>query len=180
MRGSRRGNEQSSGGARSRRRIRVLGLAALLAGCTATATPSPSVITPSSTRTEPGGATIQQPSVPGDLPVAPEGDRVDIAMPTFSDPTNITNPLFPVSQQASVLMVGRVEGKLFRTEVTLLPESRIIAWEGQEIEALISQYVAFLDGRSTEVAYDLMPRPMTGPCGTWARTCSTSGTERSP
>jgi len=76
-------------------------------------------------------------------------------MPTFSDPTNITNPLFPVSQQASVLMLGHVEGKPFRTEVTLLPETRIIEWEGQQVEVAVSQYCAFLDGRITEIAYDL-------------------------
>lgn len=28
---------------------------------------------------------------------APESERVDLVTPTFSDPTNITNPLFPVS-----------------------------------------------------------------------------------
>lgn len=51
------------------------------------------------------------------IPVAPESERVDLAMPTFSDPTNITNPLFPVSLQESVPMLGHVEGKTFRTEV---------------------------------------------------------------
>jgi hypothetical protein len=76
-------------------------------------------------------------------------------MPTFSDPTNITNPLFPVSQQASVLLLGRVDDQPFRTEVTLLPETRIIDWEGQQVEVVVSQYVAFLGGRITEVAYDL-------------------------
>jgi hypothetical protein len=75
-------------------------------------------------------------------------------MPTFSDPTNVTNPLFPVSLQESVLMLGHVEGKPFRTEVTLLPETRIIEWEGQRVETLVSQYNAFLDGRIEEVAYD--------------------------
>ena len=72
--------------------------------------------------------------------------RVDLAMPTFSDPTNITNPLFPVSSQDSVLMLGHVDGKPFRTEVTLLPETQIIEWEGRRVETLVSQYNAFLDG----------------------------------
>jgi len=76
-------------------------------------------------------------------------------MPTFSDPTNVTNPLFPVSKQDSVLMVGHVDGKPFRTEVTLLPETRIVEWQGQRIETLVSQYTAYLDGRIQEVAYDL-------------------------
>ena len=97
--------------------------------------------------------TIHQPIVEG-IRIAPESARVDLAMPTFSDPTNVSNPLFPVSQQASVLLLGRVDGQAFRTEVTLLPETRIIEWQGQLVEALVSQYVAFLDGRIHEVAYD--------------------------
>ena len=97
--------------------------------------------------------TIAQPVVE-DVRVAPESTRVDLAAPTFSDPTNVSNPLFPVSQQASVLLLGRVDGKPFRTEVTLLPETRIIEWEGQLVETLVSQYVAYLDGDIHEVAYD--------------------------
>jgi hypothetical protein len=46
-------------------------------------------------------------------------------------------------------MVGHVDGKPFRTEVTLLPETRIVEWQGQRIETLVSQYTAYLDGRST-------------------------------
>ena len=78
-----------------------------------------------------------------------------LAMPTFSDPTNITNPLFPVSQQESVLLLGHVDDQPFRTEVTLLPETRIIEWQGQQVEVAVSQYVAFLGGSINEVAYDL-------------------------
>jgi hypothetical protein len=76
-------------------------------------------------------------------------------MPTFSHPTDVTNPLFPVSKQESVLFVGHVDGKPFRTEVTLLPDTRIVEWQGQRIETLVSQYMAYLDGRVQEVAYDL-------------------------
>ena len=79
---------------------------------------------------------------------------MDLATPSFSDPTSVTNPLFPVSKQESVLMVGQVDGKPFRTEVTLLPDTRIIEWQGQQVETLVSQYTAYLDGRIHEVAYD--------------------------
>jgi hypothetical protein len=106
------------------------------------------------TSSGPTVTTIPQPIVPANIPVAPESERVDLAMPTFSDPTNVTNPLFPVSLQDSVLMLGHVDGKPFRTEVTLLPETQIIEWEGQRVETLVSQYNAFLDGRIQEVAYD--------------------------
>src|SRR5215203_824057 len=104
---------------------------------------------------EGGSKMIPQPPISGDIPVAPGSARVDLSMPTFSDPTNVTNPLFLVSKQESVLMVGHVDGKPFRTEVTLLPETRIIEWQGQRVETLVSQYTAYLDGRIQEVAYDL-------------------------
>jgi hypothetical protein len=98
---------------------------------------------------------IPQPIVPPGLKTAPDRARVDLAMPTFSNPTAITNALFPVSKQASVLMLGHVDGKPFRTEVTLLPFTRIVDWGGQRVETLVSQYCAYLDGRITEIAYDL-------------------------
>jgi len=63
--------------------------------------------------------------------------------------------LFPVSKQASVLFLGHVDGKPFRTEVTLLQDTRIVQWEGHRIETLVSQYMAYLGGRIQEVAYDL-------------------------
>jgi hypothetical protein len=109
-------------------------------------------------RTELSGqrpGTIPQPRVPEGFPAAPANERVDLAVPVFSNPTGVTNPLFPISSQGSVLMLGRVEGKDFRTEVTLLPETRFIEWEGAVVETLVSQYVAYLDGRLHEVAYDL-------------------------
>lgn len=122
------------------------------------ATPEPSAATtpaPSAAATpEPSAASIPQPSAPTGLEVAAVSERVDLAMPTFSNPTSITNPLFPVSQQASVLMLGTVDKQPFRTEVTLLPETRIIEWQGLQVETAISQYNAFLGGRITEIAYD--------------------------
>ena len=98
---------------------------------------------------------IPQPSVAADLAVAPASERVDLAVPTFSHPTEITNPLFPIASQASVLMLGEVDGKPFRTEVTLLPDTKIIEWEGQKVEVAVSQYTAYSDGKITEVALDL-------------------------
>ena len=51
-------------------------------------------------------------------------------------------------------MLGTVDGKAFRTEVTLLPETRVVEWGGQRVEVLVSQYAAYLDGRIHEIAYD--------------------------
>ena len=99
--------------------------------------------------------TIPQPQVPSGVPVAPDSERVDLMVPRFSHPTVVDNPLFPVSRQRAVVFVGHVDGKPFRTEVTLLPFTRIIDWGGQRIETLVSQYTAYLGGRIQEVAYDL-------------------------
>ena len=109
---------------------------------------------PSSTTRSAACTAIPQPDT-GDLDVAPASKRVDLCLPTFSHPAQITNPLFPVSSQESVLLVGRVEGQAFRTEVTLLDHTRVIPWAGMQVEVAVSQYVAFLDGRIHEVAYDL-------------------------
>lgn len=119
--------------------------------------PVPSVApTPTSPPPSAGPSrTIEQPAPPEGIGVAPDAARVDLAVPAFSHSTVITNRLFPISEQASVLMLGHVEGKPFRTEVTLLPYTRIVEWQGQRVETLVSQYVAYLDGRITEVAYDL-------------------------
>jgi len=89
------------------------------------------------------------------LPVAPESKRLDITAPRFSNPTKITNPLFPISRLRSVIFSGKVDGKPFHTETTLLPQTRIIEWSpGQRVEARVSQYFAYLDGRIEEIALD--------------------------
>lgn len=89
------------------------------------------------------------------LPVAPVGKRVDLTAPPFSHPTQVTNPLFPISDLHSAVLNGRIEGKPFHTETTLLPYTRAIEWPpGQQVETLVSQYTAFLDGRIQEVALD--------------------------
>jgi len=89
------------------------------------------------------------------LPVAPAARRVDLVAPVFSDSTSVTNPLFPISRLESVVLNGRVDGKPFRTETTLLGDTRVIEWSpGQCVRTLVSQYVAYLDGRIQEVALD--------------------------
>jgi hypothetical protein len=89
------------------------------------------------------------------LPLAPDGARVDLVAPPFSNPTEVSNPLFPISKLRSAILNGTVEGKPFRTETTLLPDTRIMEWsDGQCVEVLVSQYLAYLDGRIEEVALD--------------------------
>jgi hypothetical protein len=82
------------------------------------------------------------------------GERVDLLGPSFSNSTKIRNPLFPISRLRSAVLLGHVDGKPFRTETTLLPGAKTVAWNGRKIRVLLSQYLAYLDGRITEVALD--------------------------
>jgi hypothetical protein len=124
----------------------------LLSGCSGGHADGPA---PEPGSVDGSAATIPQPRVPSGVPVAPDSERVDLTVPRFSHPTAVDNPLFPASAQRAVVFVGHVDGEPFRTEVTLLPFTRIIDWGGQRIETLVSQYTAYLDGRIQEVAYDL-------------------------
>jgi hypothetical protein len=90
------------------------------------------------------------------LPLAPLSDRVDLVAPPFTNSTSVTNPLFPISDLHSAVLNGDVDGKPFKTETTLLPETRVLEWtDGQCVETLVSQYVAYSNGRIKEVALDL-------------------------
>jgi hypothetical protein len=88
------------------------------------------------------------------LPVAPDSERVDLGTPTFSHPTPITNPLHPTSGVEQTIYGGHVDGKPFRTEVTLLPETKATPYRGATVNTALIQYVAYLDGRLQEVAID--------------------------
>jgi hypothetical protein len=85
---------------------------------------------------------------------APPGGRVDLTRPSFTHPTEIDNPLFPISKLRSAVLLGHVDDKPFRTETTLLPGTSTVTWNGEKIEVLVSQYMAYLDGHLDEVALD--------------------------
>ena len=89
------------------------------------------------------------------FPFAPQSKRIDLVAPSFSNPTEITNPLNPVSEVTSAVVLGEVDGEALRIEITLLPETRIVEWNGQPVECVVSQFVGYLDGRMKEVALDL-------------------------
>ncbi len=90
----------------------------------------------------------------GCLVTAPESDRVDLAQPTFSNPTAITNPLFPISVQERLVQLGVDDGETLRAEASVLPATKTFTIGDQEVEATISQFVAYGDGRIEEVAVD--------------------------
>jgi hypothetical protein len=90
-----------------------------------------------------------------EFPLARPDERVDLTMPTFSSPTKVTNPLFPIANLRSAILSGTVDGKDFKTETTLLPRTEfLLGPSGRPVETLVSQYVAYLDGRIEEVALD--------------------------
>jgi hypothetical protein len=93
-------------------------------------------------------------SLPTVLPLAPDEERVDLEPPVFSDPTTIDNPLFPISNLHSVVLLGNDEGHPIRIETTLMPQPVVIAINGVQVEALESQFVEYHDGRIHEVAND--------------------------
>jgi hypothetical protein len=74
--------------------------------------------------------------------------------PTFSVPVNVDNPLFPISELHSAVLLGNDEGNPLRIETVLLPEPKVIDVDGQKVETLVSQFVSYLDGRIHEVALD--------------------------
>ncbi len=88
------------------------------------------------------------------LPTAPESQRVDLEEPSFADPTAVDNPLFPISELHSALLLGNDEGHPLRIETVLLPEPKVIDVDGEQVETLVSQFVSYLDGRIHEVALD--------------------------
>lgn len=100
------------------------------------------------------GCTLPPPDSDIPLPIAPRSQRVDLAPPLFSRPTNVINPLFPIARLSQVILVGAADGEPFRTETTLLPTTNPIRIGNRVVETLTSQYVAYLDRRIHEVALD--------------------------
>jgi hypothetical protein len=87
-------------------------------------------------------------------PTAPDSQRVDLVDPTFSQPTTVDNPLFPISALHSAVLLGNDEGNPLRIETVLLPEPKVIDVGDEKVETLVSQFVSYLDGRIHEVALD--------------------------
>ena len=86
--------------------------------------------------------------------VGTQEQRVDLATPVFTNPTRITNPLFPISSQRRVVQLG-ISGLPARAEVTVLPTTKTVVLNGKPVTAQVSQYVAYDEDRLIEVAYDL-------------------------
>lgn len=137
----------------------LLAVAGAASSCTAgpsrTETPASN---PSPTAGTAAGTTVEWPvtrcGTYSGTGCAPTDKRVDVNRPTFSHPTTITNPLFPIGALDSVVLLGVVDGLPFRSETTRIPGKYTVTVDGTPIEVVVSQYTAYLNGRIEEVAID--------------------------
>lgn len=88
------------------------------------------------------------------LRIAPPGQRVDLATPAFSNPTNVVNPLFPIRGLSQAILVGAVDSEPLRIETTLMPRTLRIDMGDHVVETLASQFVAYMGRRIHEYALD--------------------------
>jgi hypothetical protein len=110
-------------------------------------TAAPTVAAQSSTQAPP-------PTVAAPTAAPTSAAQSSTEAPRFTHPTDITNPFYPVSLTGKAISLGQEGGKPARSEVTLLPDTKMIPWDGQQIEARVAQFVAYADGELVEVAYD--------------------------
>jgi hypothetical protein len=82
------------------------------------------------------------------------GNAVDTERPVFSNPTQVTNPLFPASETEQLVQLGTEGDVRVRIEVTLLPSTRTIEWDGAQVEVVEALYAAYADRRLLEVTLD--------------------------
>jgi hypothetical protein len=85
---------------------------------------------------------------------SPDKSRVDRVQPTFSRPTSITHPLFPKSKLSQVIQLGAEGRDKLRFEVTQVPKTHIVRWNGRKIETRVTHFIAYMNGRILEVAVD--------------------------
>ena len=89
-------------------------------------------------------------------------NQVDTATPVFSHPSRITNPLLPVNATQQFVQLGHEGPEARRQELTLLPATKVIAWNGSNVDARIAQFMAYADGRLIEIAIDYFAQDDTG------------------
>ena len=88
-----------------------------------------------------------------ELPFAPTWPAGSTRRADVLESHQITNPLFPISELHSAVLAGggrRPSGPRSRS----CPRPRSSSGNGQPVETLVSQYVAYGDGRIHEVALD--------------------------
>jgi hypothetical protein len=117
----------------------------------ATEAPSPTLVAQPAT-SSPAPTVVPTAAVPTAAPTS--AAQAATEAPRFTHPTEITNTFYPISLIGHTIELGQEEGKPSRIEVTLLPETKMIAWGGQQTESRVVQFVAYTDSKLVEVAYD--------------------------
>jgi hypothetical protein len=74
--------------------------------------------------------------------------------PVFSNPTNITNPILPLSSLTQDILEGTEEGEKVRVERTRKEGTKTFTINGKTVAALIVEDREFVDGEIHEVAQD--------------------------
>lgn len=69
---------------------------------------------------------------------------------TFSNPTVVTNPYFPVVQGSMKVFIGRDEGRTMAIVETVLPTTRDFVWNEEVVTCLVIQGVKFAGGELVE------------------------------
>ncbi len=90
----------------------------------------------------------------GEAKCAPASQRVDTGKPEFSHPTEINNPLFPTATLTQAIQLGEEAGGQERVEATLMPDTKVIEWDGNHVETVVRQFIAYSGPRIVEVALD--------------------------
>ncbi|MBW7882623.1 MAG: hypothetical protein H3C34_08295 [Caldilineaceae bacterium] len=83
-----------------------------------------------------------------------EPSALEAHTPSFSHPTQVTNPYLPYGLTHYAVFLGEAGGSPFRAELRLLPRTESITWDGGTTDNIVIQYSAFSDGHLVEVAYD--------------------------
>ena len=117
----------------------------------ATEAPSPTLVAQPAT-SSPAPTVAPTAAVPAAAPTS--AAQATTEAPRFTHPTEITNPFYPISLIGHTIELGQEEGKPSRIEVTLLPDTKMIVWGGQQTESRVVQFVAYTDSKLVEVAYD--------------------------
>jgi hypothetical protein len=91
----------------------------------------------------------------GESPGTPDAAAPAGASPTkFSNPTEITNPLFPTSRLEQLVYLGQDQGDPLRVEVTRLPGTKRIDVNGTPVDAVKMQFLATSGTTILETAND--------------------------
>jgi hypothetical protein len=83
-----------------------------------------------------------------------DGRVIDPVTPEFRAPTRITNPLFPVGGLDQLVLLEEGGNRSVRVELTLLPQTRVVEWDGGHIQTKVVQRLAYDSGEVLEVALE--------------------------